>query len=198
MNITIDGVEYEETSEFHGELEGLYYKDQWYLPKKEEELCVPIGTKFIVNDVNSNNIYSIDEISDDSVKISWVHDGRQDYTEFSIKSVNKYFKDGIWIEYKPLFTTTDGVDIFKDDEFYYIGDAFNICKTNILWYGDVTTFRKMKTFSTYKAAQNYVENYKPILSFNDVWNMNHSKKNEEGYIIIAKKDLQNLVKNKLK
>lgn len=55
-----------------------------------------------------------------------------------------------------LFTTEDRVDVYAYDDFYYIGDAKNICQTKCLFKGD-GDFSKFKTFSTREAAQKWID-----------------------------------------
>lgn len=74
-------------------------------------------------------------------------------------------KDG-WCEFEgynkikqPLFKTEDGVEIFVNDIFWYVGDTFNVCETKCLW-----NFSRLKTFSTKEAAEEYVKMNKPEFS----------------------------------
>lgn len=67
----------------------------------------------------------------------------------------------------PLFTTLDGVEIHEGDEFWGIRDW------KILDGGKADKYDKVfdkagETFSTREAAQEYIENNKPLLSLNDV------------------------------
>lgn len=74
---------------------------------------------------------------------------------------------------QPLFTTEDGVDIFKNDEYYYINSSFNnpweIVNTkadhpDLINKNDLT----YKRFSTKEAAEEYILMNKPKYSLNDI------------------------------
>jgi hypothetical protein len=63
----------------------------------EEELCVPIGTKFQYK--AGGTIYTINSIKDiNQVKIVWGYDNSHAY--YDISQVNEYFKEKTWIIYK--------------------------------------------------------------------------------------------------
>lgn len=66
-----------------------------------------------------------------------------------------------------LFTTEDGVEVFENDSFYYIGDAWNICLTNCLFKGD-GDFSKFKTFAEKENAEEYIRLNEPKYSLNDM------------------------------
>jgi hypothetical protein len=77
---------------------------------------------------------------------------------------------------KPLFTTEDGVEIFKGDEYhsilinslYYQGKYTSETPN----YGKFTNPNSCKTFSTKETAEEYILMNKPCLSINDVLSMN--------------------------
>lgn len=93
---------------------------------------------------------------------------------------------------KLLFTTSDGVDIFEGDEYFYIYNW----EVNSRKAGDGKYLPFIDYYySTEEAAQNYIECNKPCLSFNDVWNMASHTTNSSK--VILKKELQDLVKSKL-
>jgi hypothetical protein len=64
---------------------------------------------------------------------------------------------------KPIFTTEDGVDIFKGDIIFVVHESFRIEKFSAL-----NSARYHKKFSTKEAAEEYVLMNKPCLSINDV------------------------------
>lgn len=77
---------------------------------------------------------------------------------------------------QPLFTTKDGVEIYKGDKFYFVtivdnkkpyrtSGIWEVCKPTI---GFVYEPEYEKYFSTKEAAEEYVLMNKPCLSFNDV------------------------------
>lgn len=68
----------------------------------------------------------------------------------------------------PLFTTEDGVLIYPNDTFYYIGDAFNICKTMSLHKTDFNS-KRLKAFSTQSSAENYVIENKNSINYIDLY-----------------------------
>lgn len=68
---------------------------------------------------------------------------------------------------QPLFTTEDGVDIFKNDVYYGLnkGDLIIMeLNTNRIILDDI----KCLTFSTKEKAEEYILLNKPCLSLNDV------------------------------
>ena len=62
-----------------------------------------------------------------------------------------------------LFVTEDGIEKYIDEDFYYIGDAWNLCLTKCLYKGD-GDFSKFKTFHNIEAAQKYIDENEPIYS----------------------------------
>jgi len=97
-----------------------------------------------------------------------------------------------------LFKTEDGKDIYEGDVYYFLVDNVdfeiveNKARKNSHYENDGT-----ERFSTKKAAENYIICNKPCLSFNDVWNMTINKSSDNNYVVIAKKDLKELVKSKI-
>lgn len=94
---------------------------------------------------------------------------------------------------EPLFTTENEVDIYENDNVYYINDWYpcyrsNISKSN---YNPNT-----KYFSTKEKAEEYVLMNKPCLSINDLSIKNEIKCNEK-LIGITLGKLKELVKSKL-
>lgn len=89
--------------------------DEYWKLVKEEELNIPLGTKFYAN-INSKIIYTVSEILKDQVLITWEKDSRGNpgQTTYTIKDVNEYFKNGTWVEYKePELKVGDIVILFK-------------------------------------------------------------------------------------
>ena len=75
----------------------------------------------------------------------------------------------------PLFTTEDGVNIFKDDTFYYVkftqynmtvGKPFEIVRGDYLSFEYEPQYEKY--FSTKEKAEEYILLNKPCLSYGDV------------------------------
>jgi hypothetical protein len=70
------------------------------------------------------------------------------------------------VKYKqPLFTTEDGVDIYKGDEIFIVNKFFTIGFSKGVEYNN---HKDNKFFSTKEAAQEYIILNKPCLSINDV------------------------------
>jgi hypothetical protein len=104
------------------------------------------------------------------------------------------FIQGKWAEIieakTPLFTTEDGVDIFKGDSYYLASNDFCICYCSFYSKPDLA----YKLFSTKEKAEEYILLNKPCLSLNDVSKyykalLSFSNGNSMG--------LRNLVKSKL-
>ena len=95
------------------------------------------------------------------------------------------FKDGKWaeiIEQKiPLFTTEDGVDIFKGDTFWITAGG------NFVQFNAGFIHEKMGSkgcFSTKEKAEEYILFNKPLLSLNEIlnaWNGNEYLSNVDDY-----------------
>lgn len=105
--------------------------------------------------------------------------------------------------YKPLFTTEDGLDIFKHDNVWWVavneehdtpsGDktwSFN----KFLWKGIPTTSKNYKCFSTQEAVEEYILMNKPCLSINDCLKI---KKSWYANSLSLEQNLKDLVKSKL-
>lgn len=109
---------------------------------------------------------------------------------------------GNWFElikkYKePLFTTEDGVNIFKGDLYYIIDyDKWRALSSIANFWSGPKNLKQY--FSTKKAAENFIKCNKPCLSYNDVWNMTTNKSSDNLWSIVTKKQLEELVKTKLK
>ena len=70
---------------------------------------------------------------------------------------------------KPLFTTEDGVDIYKGDKVWYINlHTNNISKNHETVTSKYWDFKNYKYFSTKEAAEEYILMNKPCLSANEV------------------------------
>jgi hypothetical protein len=75
---------------------------------------------------------------------------------------------------KPLFTTEDGVDVFEGDEYWNVNALFNINECSMI--RDITSLERIafnninsnKSFSTKKAAEDYVLLNRRLLSFGDI------------------------------
>jgi hypothetical protein len=105
-----------------------------------------------------------------------------------------------WRKAKPkpiLFTTEDGVDIFKGDEIHFVDCYFKYQGKYIASENTLKLFPNRRIFSTKEAAENYIICNKPCLSFNDVWNISNNKSSDNHYVIIDKRQLKELVKSKL-
>lgn len=72
-------------------------------------------------------------------------------------------------EKRPEFTTTDGVDVYVGDEFILVPSDFNIIFTKTC-KKDQTFSGYHRTFSTREAALEFIEEYTPRYSLNDIKN----------------------------
>ena len=66
----------------------------------EEELCVPIGTKFQYSNINPDSaiIYTIDSVENDIVKITW--NNSNNHTHFFVSKCNEKFNNKSWTIYR--------------------------------------------------------------------------------------------------
>jgi hypothetical protein len=121
-----------------------------------------------------------------------------------LESNGRYLKDLEKLKQK-LFTTEDGVDIFKNIDKYYtpiyiVDKALNIryCKKDF----SVKPSENVKYFSTKEKAEEYILLNKPCLSLNDLLKFFPDtyipfKKGESSTEDINTEDLEKLVKQKL-
>ncbi len=92
---------------------------------------------------------------------------------------------------KPLFTTSDGVNVFEGDTVYFVNEYFEIIK-HIATKEDslmITTY-----FSTLEAAEMYCLKNKPLLSFKEISDVCFGWSNSVEYMKI----ILELAKQKLK
>lgn len=97
---------------------------------------------------------------------------------------------------KPLMITSDGVNLYEGDTFFFIDIHWGVYKSLTNTYTACSTWTHHPIFSTQKAAENYVKMNKPCLSLNDVLNsfpQNMDKSLRED----IKHDLIKLVKTKI-
>jgi len=97
---------------------------------------------------------------------------------------------------QPLFTTEDGVDIFKGDKVYYIEtddtpeNSFKVNEYTIQYSGRFLSDNTLHSFSTKEKAEEYILLNKPVLSLKEVNDIiNHKCR--------IKTKLHNLVKSKI-
>jgi hypothetical protein len=106
---------------------------------------------------------------------------------------------------KPLFFSTDGVDIFEGDSVYWVLQYNDVCK--ILEYNGTHELHAKilqpedsfyKTFSTKQKAEEYILFNRPNLSLNDVFEVYSKFKRKETTVLTAHADrLINLAIKKL-
>lgn len=134
--------------------------------------------------LNHYSIYSIKRLSDGEVftigdTVDYIH--KSHYSPWKIDNffitkssllvrsgsnlICEFISD---LKHVKLFVTLDNKEIFVNDHFYYIGDAWNCCKTKCLFVGD-GNFIKYKTFYSKEKAEQYIKN-KPQYSFKDMLN----------------------------
>lgn len=81
------------------------HPDFWEEVKEPEELCVPVGTKFISDNIE---VYTIYKVENGLVWLNWK--GDKIGTHYQIWRVNKNFTDGNWKEVKPLLVTEEVIE----------------------------------------------------------------------------------------
>lgn len=194
------------------------YFDKQQPPK--EWLVIKVGSHDFNSTVDSDTppnapIYSVKRLSDgevftvgDKITGGYFQDAREIVGFFEERN-------GLWIKLPgsvsalgdskkakpPLFTTEDGKEIFEGD-IYWIVDkrdfdilekAVPMCFPSAYW-----------SFSTKEAAEEYVLNYKPVLSLKDIYAMAVSTTPANAFsgqvetIEIPRKELEELAKSKLK
>lgn len=168
------------------------------------------GSKFLHNkDYGFKNmyptefwdIYSVKRISDN--KIFTIGDS---YEDLIIEKTFMSVAGDILTTYKPkqlLFTTEDGVDIFKDDNIYWV-NIHTFDKVNCNKYNDDLGEISIKSllskkyedkavgFSTKEKAEEYILMNKPCLSINEITNLTET--NPPDWL---NKELIKIVKSKI-
>lgn len=158
-------------------------------------------------------IYSIKRNSDGAIftvgdKYKHVDSGNKLHTIGSIwilANNDIYFSDTLGKKYntllqnvipiKSLMTTSDGVDLYEGDTFFFIDIYWGINPISANVYRASSTWIH-PIFSTQKAAENYVKMNKPCISLSDVLNLfpqNMDKSLRED----IKQDLTKLIKTKI-
>jgi len=98
----------------------------------------------------------------------------------------------------PLFTTEDGVKVFENYRnvlsTVFSDFSFNYdCSLHQI-KSDTEFYPEVKIFSTKEAAEEYIERYKPVLSFSDIANeVNYSSDSQQSLLI----RLKELIKTKI-
>ena len=103
---------------------------------------------------------------------------------------------------EPLFTTEDGVDIFKGDDLFLLGTNTWLC-TSISPVRDLkchpfkgVTGNEFKYFSTKEKAEEYILMNKPCLSINDILSVSVNTHSPFGFISLTTENLITIIKNK--
>lgn len=148
-----------------------------YVKCIKHNLMAPVGEVCKVLLAGTQNFHYIKTKSGDTCSM-----GSTTYNECFIPATKEEFNK----QDQLLFTTEDGVDIFKGDKYYYVTLLFNI-EENHAFAG----YYPANKFSTKKKAEEYVLMNKPCLSINDV--------NVLKNIVFANwdKTLKDLVKSKI-
>lgn len=107
-------------------------------------------------------------------------------------------------EPRPFFITEDGKELFnKEDKVYSVcpakGGTWQICELNAGYlHHSINNFggyKAWKHFSSPEARDQYILENKPVLSYNDVMNMDHAGNGK--YLAITEERLRQEVKSKL-
>lgn len=104
----------------------------------------------------------------------------------------KRFQDFKKVE-KPLFTTNDGIKIFEGNTIYSVTDNFELLKTDFATIKDLG----IRCFSSKEAAEIYIIENKPYLSFSDLKIINQESMFLRNFIIFPENQLKELIKTKL-
>lgn len=190
-----------------------------FIPSTKEEYeaqFIPdyVGTYF-TNEVSSR-VYLIKSEVDSTISIFW----ETGSTTYLKETVDKFFKEGCWLKStkddynkywklgkyaKPLFTTHDGVDIYKGDPFY----AYDTSRNKILTYhgepfvADKGTPYPPVSHELYFSTLDAIEKYKKESAV-FVWNVAYVNKpttytlEEIGEVIEKKIGWDVLWKNRIK
>ena len=98
---------------------------------------------------------------------------------------------------EPLFTTEDGVDIFKGDKYWKVNNDLNLSNRQKAT-GSTSDLNPAKYFSTKEKAEEYILMNKPVLSLKDVANIYPGiNKSHPDKPSSQSERLKNLVKSKI-
>lgn len=111
---------------------------------------------FTIGDKTNNGTISKFEVDSNGIRVFFEEKPKNYHV--SLNSVQKVKQ--------PIFQTEDGVDIFKDDNYYQITSNFDYVKCIAF---DKNNFDKsLIIFSTKEKAEEYIIMNKPCLSLNDI------------------------------
>lgn len=195
---------FEIVSFLNNENKGIYTKleyERYYFEEsgRDLEFCNKYYTIHSIKRLSDGEIFTIGD------KVCW------DWTEnnskyFTIVALRLSFKlDEVVLEFeksnvfeglfndkkfnfrhykKALFTTEDGVEVFKGDKVYYVEtgeeDSFNfqVCEYTVKVTGRFTSDETLHTFSTKEAAEEYIKMNKPEFSRNQILELLEKLKNK--------------------
>lgn len=167
--------------------------------------CVKSGLYSIhsVRRESDSSIWTINDMLQDKscgdspiTKITLDGDGLLFHTQYGAAYIHQLVKVK-----QPLFTTEDGVDIYEGDTYYIINPKLNYLLTNHIAENGDNFYKTFIKFSTKEKAEEYIFYNKPILSLNDILEINGEKHAVRAKPLSVSKlynELRKLVKQKLK
>ena len=195
INIIEDKVvekDYEILSYITIESELIKYKD---LDINDDLNCDKYLKIHSVKRLSDGEIFIIGDIIDTRVDNKY----KQEILEISIKNNTIVFRTKLGFVIlsvakkvkQPLFTTEDGVDIFEGDTYYkVVNESFQLL---IMERAPKGKSLRSKVFSTKEKAEEYILMNKPVLSLNDIKNLNREYETIDRLML----KIKNLVKLKI-
>lgn len=95
----------------------------------------------------------------------------------------------------PFFRTSDGVDIFLNDSYWFFDERWKIYRTKVVSTQDIS--KGVMQFKSFEKMQEHIINNKPFLSINDVKSVYADDRSFIGTDFLIER-LTQLVKSKIK
>jgi len=126
-------------------------------------------------------------------------------TEREVERNEEFWQEVVAKDYKvPLFTTEDGVDVFKGDKVYYVETEdmesanYKVNEYTVKESGRFTSDKSLHAFSTKEKAEEYILMNKPCLSLNDLLDFWGSGDIEDYMSSPMFKNFKKVAQNKIK
>jgi hypothetical protein len=183
---------------FYGDI--VHLKENFYEGVSKDGISIKFKKSEISNLGKHWSIHSVKRLSDGEIftigdKVNWGNN----FSTFNFEIEKFYIPEdnilkiyigggvnailkSIQLKKKPLFTTEDGVDIFKSDVFYFVrNNEYDNWTIDNMYGQDKDTCKTHKRFSTEKKAEEYILMNKPCLSVQDIFNKMKEKRKDESF-----------------
>lgn len=147
------------------------------------KLDVPIGTKFKAD--HNDTIFRIDTVQNEFVLIFWTTAGIDHRIDYSIETVNEYFKTGVWI-------------IYKEEEFEILEYTNELCAFSTKCKTNCTCLNskdKCKITKVKRLSDNVVFSVGDKVKYSTgsiKWNIDNFYIRKDGILLVRSKDCINV------